>query len=121
MVEKHNFEVNPLQCPRCQGRMRVIAFIEDDFTVSDILIEHMVRKLECDCLVLLDERGIVENEPRFVFSMVLLISFLSIGLQFRKSLLIKYFKIDTKLKMVLSCYRNGNLVFGIRRDQARYF
>jgi len=51
----------------------------------------------------------------------LLISFLSSSLQFRKSLLIMYFKIDAKLKMVVSCYRNGNLVFGIRRDQARYF
>jgi hypothetical protein len=76
-----------------------------DFAVRDTLFEHLGRKLECECQVLYDERGIVENEPRFVFSMVLLISFLSIGLQFRKSLLIKYFKIDAKLKMVLSCYR----------------
>lgn len=56
MVEKHNFEVNPLQCPRCQGRMRVIAFIEDDFALRDIIKEHLGRRLECECQVLYDER-----------------------------------------------------------------
>ena len=77
----------------------------DDFAVRDILVEHLGRKLECECQVLCDERGIVENEPRFVFSMVLMISFLSISLQFRKSLLNKCASIGFKLKTVLSCCR----------------
>ena len=77
----------------------------DDFAVREILEEHLARELECECLVLYD--GIVENEPRFVFSVVLMISFLSIlsiGFQSRKSLLIRCASIGFKLKTVLSCH-----------------
>ena len=31
------YEVDPLTCPRCQGRMKVIAFIEDEEVISKIL------------------------------------------------------------------------------------
>jgi hypothetical protein len=31
------YEVDPLTCPRCQGRMRIIAFIEDDEVIKKIL------------------------------------------------------------------------------------
>ena len=32
------YEVDPLTCPKCQGRMRVIAFIEDDIVIRKILV-----------------------------------------------------------------------------------
>ena len=32
------YEVDPLTCPKCQGRMRVIAFIEDDNVIRKILV-----------------------------------------------------------------------------------
>jgi hypothetical protein len=32
------YEVDPLTCPNCQGRMRVIAFIEDDDVIRKILV-----------------------------------------------------------------------------------
>jgi len=32
------YEVDPLICPKCQGRMRVIAFIEDDDVIRKILV-----------------------------------------------------------------------------------
>lgn len=31
------YEVDPLTCPKCQGRMRIIAFIEDDEVIKKIL------------------------------------------------------------------------------------
>jgi hypothetical protein len=31
------YEVDPLTCPKCQGRMRIIAFIEDDEIIKKIL------------------------------------------------------------------------------------
>jgi hypothetical protein len=32
------YEVNPLTCPKCQGEMRVVAFIEDDQVIKKILM-----------------------------------------------------------------------------------
>ena len=32
------YEVDPLTCPKCQKRMRVIAFIEDDIVIGKILV-----------------------------------------------------------------------------------
>jgi len=72
----------------------------DDFAVRASYYRCRGRNLEFKYQVLND--GIVENEPRFVFSMVLTISFISCGLQFRKSLLIKCASIGFKLKTVLS-------------------
>ncbi len=34
------YEVDPLICPKCQGKMRVIAFIEDDQVIKKIL-DHL--------------------------------------------------------------------------------
>jgi len=34
------FEVNPLTCPKCQGKMRIIAFITD-YAVVDRIINHL--------------------------------------------------------------------------------
>jgi hypothetical protein len=34
------YEVNPLTCPRCQGEMRIIAFLTD-FSVVDRIIHHL--------------------------------------------------------------------------------
>ncbi len=34
------YEVDPLICPKCQGEMRVIAFIEDDQIIKKIL-DHL--------------------------------------------------------------------------------
>ncbi|MBW1955388.1 MAG: hypothetical protein JRI83_06640 [Deltaproteobacteria bacterium] len=31
------YEVDPLTCPKCQGKMRVVAFIEDPDVVNKIL------------------------------------------------------------------------------------
>jgi hypothetical protein len=31
------YEVDPLTCPKCQGRMRILAFIEDDEVIKKIL------------------------------------------------------------------------------------
>jgi len=31
------YEVDPLTCPKCQGRMRILAFIEDDQVIEKIL------------------------------------------------------------------------------------
>jgi len=31
------YEVDPLTCPKCQGRMRILAFIEDDQVIKKIL------------------------------------------------------------------------------------
>jgi len=37
---KKVYEVNPLTCPRCQGEMRIIAFLTD-FSVVDRIINHL--------------------------------------------------------------------------------
>ena len=34
------YEVNPLTCPKCQGRMRIIAFIEDPEVIKKI-VKHL--------------------------------------------------------------------------------
>jgi hypothetical protein len=34
------YEVDPLLCPRCGGKMRVIAFLTD-FSVVDRIIDHL--------------------------------------------------------------------------------
>jgi len=34
------YEVNPLRCPKCQGQMKVIAFLTD-FSVVDKIINHL--------------------------------------------------------------------------------
>ena len=34
------YEVNPLTCPRCQGEMRIIAFLTD-YVVVDRIIHHL--------------------------------------------------------------------------------
>jgi len=34
------YEVDPLVCPECQGRMRIIAFLTDD-AVVDRIINHL--------------------------------------------------------------------------------
>jgi hypothetical protein len=34
------YEVNPLTCPRCQGEMRIIAFLTD-YAVVDRIINHL--------------------------------------------------------------------------------
>ena len=47
--------------------------------------------------------------------MVLMISFLSIGLQFRKAQLIKFVSIDVKLKTVFSCYQESAQILYRRR------
>ena len=31
------YEVDPLTCPKCQGQMRIIAFIEDEEVIEKIL------------------------------------------------------------------------------------
>ena len=31
------YEVDPLTCPKCQGRMRILAFIEDEQVIEKIL------------------------------------------------------------------------------------
>ena len=31
------YEVDPLTCPKCQGRMRILAFIEDEEVIKKIL------------------------------------------------------------------------------------
>jgi len=31
------YEVDPLTCPKCQGQMRIISFIEDDDVIKKIL------------------------------------------------------------------------------------
>jgi hypothetical protein len=31
------YEVSPLTCPKCQGRMKIIAFIEDEKVIEKIL------------------------------------------------------------------------------------
>jgi hypothetical protein len=77
----------------------------NDFAVRASYFKCRGRNLEFKYQVLND--GIVENEPRFVFSVVLMISFLSIlsiGFQSRKSLLIRCASIGFKLKTVLSCH-----------------
>jgi len=34
------YEVNPLTCPRCQGEMRIIAFLSN-YAVVDRIIQHL--------------------------------------------------------------------------------
>jgi hypothetical protein len=36
----------------------------DDFAVRDILVEHLERKLECECQVLYDERELRKEDLR---------------------------------------------------------
>jgi hypothetical protein len=31
------YEVDPLTCPKCQGRMRILTFIEDEEVIKKIL------------------------------------------------------------------------------------
>ena len=31
------YEVDPLTCPKCQGRMRILAFLEDEQVIEKIL------------------------------------------------------------------------------------
>jgi len=37
MLIQKIYEVDPLTCPKCQGRMRIIAFIEDPEVIKKIL------------------------------------------------------------------------------------
>ena len=39
MIQKV-YEVDPLICPRCQGQMKIIAFVRD-YTVVDRIIHHL--------------------------------------------------------------------------------
>ena len=36
----------------------------DDFVVRDILVEHLGRKLECECQILYDERELQKDALR---------------------------------------------------------
>jgi hypothetical protein len=36
------YEVDPLSCPKCQGRMKIISFIEDEEVIEKIL-KHLRR------------------------------------------------------------------------------
>jgi hypothetical protein len=46
------YEVDPLICPKCQGEMRIIAFIEDEPLIKKILMHHgtynMLRRSQLD-------------------------------------------------------------------------
>ena len=41
------YEVNPLTCPKCQGEMRIIAFISD-YAVVDRIINHLKLTFAAD-------------------------------------------------------------------------
>ena len=34
---KRIYEVDPLECPKCQGTMRIVAFIQDEYAIRDIM------------------------------------------------------------------------------------
>jgi len=34
---KRIYEINPLECPKCHAQMRIIAFIQDEHSIKDIM------------------------------------------------------------------------------------
>ena len=34
---KRIYEVDPLECPRCQGSMQIVAFIQDEYAIREIM------------------------------------------------------------------------------------
>ena len=34
---KHIYEIDPLECPKCKAQMRIIAFIQDEHSIKDIM------------------------------------------------------------------------------------
>ncbi len=34
---KRIYEVDPLECPKCKGTMRIVAFIQDEYAIRDIM------------------------------------------------------------------------------------
>src|SRR5450756_980488 len=44
------YEIDPLVCPKCQGTMRIISFIEDPSVIRDIL-NHLGLWLTRACLL----------------------------------------------------------------------
>jgi hypothetical protein len=34
---KRIYEIDPLECPRCKAQMRIIAFIQDEHSIKDIM------------------------------------------------------------------------------------
>ena len=34
---KRIYEVNPLECPKCKGAMRIVAFIQDEYAIREIM------------------------------------------------------------------------------------
>ena len=34
---KRVYEINPLECPKCKAQMRIIAFIQDEHSIKDIM------------------------------------------------------------------------------------
>ena len=41
---KRIFEVDPLECPRCQSKMRIIAFINDPYAIAKIMESLNIEK-----------------------------------------------------------------------------
>jgi hypothetical protein len=40
------YEVDPLTCPKCQGRMKIISFIEDEELIEKILKHLGLREVK---------------------------------------------------------------------------
>ena len=34
---KRIYEIDPLECPKCKAQMRIIAFIQDEHSIKDIM------------------------------------------------------------------------------------
>ncbi len=34
---KHIYEIDPLECPKCKSQMRIVAFIQDEHSIKDIM------------------------------------------------------------------------------------
>jgi len=46
-AEMKVYEVNPLSCPKCQGKMRIVAFISN-YAVVDRIINHLKLTFAAD-------------------------------------------------------------------------
>jgi hypothetical protein len=43
---KRIYEVDPLECPRCKAQMRIIAFIQDEHSIKDIMKAQGIRDFQ---------------------------------------------------------------------------
>ena len=48
---KRIYEVDPLECPKCQAQMRILAFIQDAHSIKDIIKSQAIPDFQAPSLI----------------------------------------------------------------------